>query len=222
MPVTNMHVIYDTLRSGNAWKVRLMASLLGLPLERRTLSIDRGDLARAEFQSIAPMGHVPVLQLPDGSHLAESMAILFYLAQGSSWWPQEKLVQAQVLSWLSFEQDRHMKPLAQLRLNLALHRRGDPSSEPYLGYAAAARDALQVMEARLQSQGTHGWLATQNAPSIADVALYPYTCMAPMGSIALDPYPAVQAWLRRIEALPGYQSLFPGQPERNLSTAEHP
>lgn len=218
----DMHVIYDTLRSGNAWKVRLMASLLGLPLERRTLSIDRGDLARAEFRAVAPMGHVPVLQLPDGTHLAESMAILFYLAQGSSWWPQERLEQAQVLSWLSFEQDRHMKPLAQLRLNLALHRRGDPKSEPYLSYAAAAHEALKVMEARLQHRGGEGWLATQSAPSIADVALYPYTCMAPMGGVALTPYPALRAWLRRIELLPGYQALFPGQPERNLSIDEHP
>ncbi|KOF54449.1 MULTISPECIES: glutathione S-transferase family protein [unclassified Achromobacter] len=215
-------LIYDTLRSGNAWKVRLMASLLGVPLARRTLSIDRGDLASPAFLAIAPMAHVPVLQLPDGTHLAESMAILHYLAQGSPWWPRDALAQARVLSWLSFEQDRHMKPLAQLRLNLALHRRGDPQSEPYAGHARAAHAALQVLEAQLQRQGAQGWVATQDHPSIADVALYPYTRMAPMGGIALDPYPAIRAWLARVERLPGYQALFPGQPERNLSTAEHP
>src|SRR5690606_32485413 len=99
--------LYDTLRSGNAWKVRLMASLRDIPLERQTLSIDRGELRNPEFLQIAPMGHVPVLRLPDGSHLAESMAILYYLAQGSAWWPQDPLEQARVLSWLSFEQDRH-------------------------------------------------------------------------------------------------------------------
>lgn len=214
--------LYDTLRSGNAWKVRLMASLRDIPLERQTLSIDRGELRNPEFLQIAPMGHVPVLRLPDGSHLAESMAILYYLAQGSAWWPQDPLEQARVLSWLSFEQDRHMTPLAQLRLNLALHQRGDAGQEPYAGYAVAARAALQVLESQLQRQRAGGWVATLAAPSIADVALYPYTRMAPMGGIALQPYPAIQAWLERIEALPGYQSLFPGQPERNLSTAELP
>ncbi|PND33842.1 glutathione S-transferase family protein [Achromobacter pulmonis] len=215
-------LLYDTLRSGNAWKVRLLASLLNMPLERRTLSIDRGDLARPEFLAVAPMGHVPVLRLPDGSHLAESLAILHYLAQGTPWWPQDRLAQATVLSWLSFEQDRHMKPLAQLRLHLALHRRGAPDAEPFVSHAAAARAALAVLEAQLQRQGEDGWVATTDAPSIADVALYPYTCMAPMGSIALAPYPAIQAWLQRVERLPGYQPLFPGQPERNLSIEERP
>ena len=79
------------------------------------------------------------------SYLAESMAILHYLAQGSPWWPRDALAQARVLSWLSFEQDRHMKPLAQLRLNLALHRRGDPQSEPYAGHARAAHAAPPVL-----------------------------------------------------------------------------
>ncbi|OZI28727.1 glutathione S-transferase [Bordetella genomosp. 1] len=214
-------ILYDTLRSGNAWKVRLMASLAGVPLVRRTLSIDRGDLARPEFLALAPMAHVPVLQLPDGSHLPESQAILFYLAQGTAWWPADTVAQARVLSWMGFEQDRHMKPLAQLRLHLALHRDADPDSPLFVGHAAAARAALDVLEAQLERQGPAGWVATPTHPSIADVALYPYTRMAPMGGIALDPYPAIRHWLARLEALDGYQALFPGQPERNLSTAEH-
>lgn len=214
--------LYDTLRSGNAWKVRLLASLLGIPLERHTLSIDRGDLKRPEFLRIAPMGHVPVLRLPDGTHLAESLAILRYLAHDSDWWPQDPVAQARVLSWMAFEQDRHMKPLAQLRLHLALHKDADPVSEPYVGYAAAARAALKVLEAQLQQQGEGAWVASLAAPSIADVALYPYTRMAPMGGIDLQSYPAIRAWLERIESLPQYQSLFPGQPERNFSTSENP
>ncbi len=217
-----MLILYDTLRSGNAWKVRLMASLLDIPLERRTLSIDRGDLASAEFRGLAPMHHVPVLRLADGSHLPESMAILHYLAQGSTWWPADAVAQARVLSWMSFEQDRHMAPLAQLRLHLALHQRGDPAQEPFVSHASAARSALCTLEAQLDRQGERAWVATSQDPSIADVALYPYTRMAPMGGIALEPFPAIQAWLARIERLPGYQPLFPGQPERNLSTSEQP
>ena len=215
-----MYVLYDTLRSGNAWKVRLLASLLGVPLERRTLSIDKGDLQQPEFLGLAPMAHVPVLKVQEGVYLAESMAILHYLAQDTAWWPVDALAQAQVLSWMSFEQDRHMFPLAQLRLNLALHKRGKPEDEPYAGYAKAAHSALAVLETQLQRQGAAAWVATQDHPSIADVALYPYTCMAPMGGVSLEPYEAIRRWLGRIEELPGYQALFPGYPERNHSTEE--
>jgi len=217
-----MLALYDTLRSGNAWKVRLMASYLGVALERRTLSIDRGDLADPAFRAVAPLAHVPVLVLEDGTHLAESQAILYYLAHDSAWWPQDRLAQAQVLSWMGFEQDRHMAPLAQLRLRLALHRTGDVTREPLLGHAAAARDALAVLEAHLLRQGQDAWVATSGHPSIADVALYPYTCMAPMGGIDMQPYPCIQDWLTRMAGWPGYQALFPGHPERNLSTDERP
>lgn len=212
--------LYDTQRSGNAWKVRLMAGLLGLPLARQTLSIDSGDLAQPAFLAIAPLAQVPVLELDDGSHLAESMAILYYLAQSTAWWPQALTDQARVLSWLAFEQERHMKPLAKLRLHLALHRNRDPQAPEMQAHAHDARQALVLLEAQLQRQGPAGWVATAQHPSIADVALYPYTRMAPMGGIDLAAYPGIAAWLHRIEDLPGYAALFPGEPGRNLSTTE--
>ncbi len=213
-------LLYDTQRSGNAWKVRLMAGLLGLPLQRRTLSIDRGDLRAEAFLSIAPLRQVPVLVLDDGSALAESMAILFHLAQGSAWWPREVLEQARVLAWLSFEQERHMKPLAQLRLHLGLHRDRDPDDADMQHLAAEARTALDILEAQLVRNGVDGWAATTAHPSIVDVALYPYTRMATMGGIDLSPYPRIGAWLARIEALPGYQPLFPDRPDLNFSAVE--
>lgn len=211
--------LYDTLRSGNAWKIRLLASMLDIPLERITLSIDRGDLSRAEFLAVAPLRQVPVLQLEDGSHLPESIAILYYLAAGTAWWPDGIAERARVLQWCAFEQERHMRPLAQLRLRRALHKdRSDASDLAH--FECDACSALSIMEVQLASFATTQWIAGSERPSIADLALYPYTCMAPMGKIDLEPYPAVRAWLARVEALPGYQSLFPGQPHRNLSTAE--
>ncbi|RZL88693.1 MAG: glutathione S-transferase family protein [Variovorax sp.] len=215
-------LLYDTQRSGNAWKVRLMAGLLGVPLKRHTLSIDRGDLRTEAFRLIAPLRQVPVLVLGDGSALPESMAILFYLAQGSAWWPKGALEQAQVLSWLSFEQERHMKPLAQLRLHLGLHRDRNPADADMLHFASEGRAALDVVESQLVRSGPSGWVATSMHPSIADVALYPYTRMASMGGIDLSPFPGIDAWLARFEALPGYQPLFPGRPDLNFSTAELP
>lgn len=213
-------LLYDTQRSGNAWKVRLMAGLLGIALERRTLSIDKGDLRSADWKKRAPMGQVPLLQLADGNTLAESLAILYYLAHDSLWWPLAPAEQARVLSWLSFEQERHMKPLAQLRLHLSLLRDRTADDTAMLHFAAEARQALDILEAQLARQGPSGWVATPALPSIADVALYPYTRLAPLGGMDLAFYPHIGSWLARIEALPGYQPLFPGRPELNLSTVE--
>lgn len=212
--------LYDTQRSGNAWKVRLMASLLGLELERVTLSIDKGDLKQASFLAKSPLAQVPVLELDDGRTISESFAILFYLAQGSRWWPTDNFEQAQVLTWLSFEQAVHMRPIAQLRLHLSL-RRDKAADDPGMKTCKVeALDALRLLDTRLRGQGPDGWVATAMSPSIADVALYPYTRMAPLGGIDLDAFPAIVSWLGKVETLPGYQPLFPGRPDLNLSTRE--
>lgn len=212
--------LYDTLRSGNAWKVRLLASLLSVPLQRVTLSIDRGDLRTQGFLEIAPLKQVPVLGLEDGTYLPESIAILYYLAQRTAWWPADVLASARVMTWLAFEQERHMKPLARLRLHLAIHRDRDAQSQEFVQLATEARSCLTTLERQLRRQSQQVWVASEGHPTIADIALYPYTCMAPMGGIELCPYPAIRGWLRRMEELPGYQPLFPGHPEKNFSTQE--
>ncbi|MEC5215065.1 glutathione S-transferase [Polaromonas sp. CG_9.5] len=109
--------IIDTLRSGNCWKVRLLASFLNISLERLTLSIDRGDLKSDTFLARAPMKKVPVLELDDGTNLGESGAILYYLAQGTPFWPERSDEQSQTLAWMFFEQEEHMRPLSKLRLH---------------------------------------------------------------------------------------------------------
>ncbi len=214
--------LYDTQRSGNAWKVRLMAGLLGLDLPRTTLSIDKGDLGSPAFIERNPLRQVPILELDDGTRLAESMAILRYLADGSPFWPADRLAQAHVLTWLSFEQAQHMRPLAQLRLHLGLRRDRTPDDETMKACRVEALEALERLDTRLGQQGPAAWVATAQHPSIADIALYPYTRMAPLGGLDLAAFPHVEPWLERIEALPGYQPLFPGRPDLNLSTAERP
>ena len=210
--------IIDTQRSGNCWKVRLLASFLGIELRRTTLSIDRGDLKLTTFTADAPMKKVPVLELNDGSMLSESGAILFYLAQGTRWWPQALNEQAQTLAWMHFEQEQHMRPLAQLRLHLALKKDLTPADAQARSWLQEGNDALAILEARLATG--RQWVSTDAAPSISDVALYPYTRMSPVAGVNLDDYPLVQAWMARIEALPGYEPLFPGRPDLNLSMLE--
>ena len=112
----------DTLRSGNAWKIRLACGYMGLALRRRTFDIVQGDLETEAFAAINPWRQVPALLTPEGLWLAESQAILWYLGQGTRWLPDERLAQAQVSSWLSFEQTQHMHAFAQPRL--LIHLRG--------------------------------------------------------------------------------------------------
>ncbi len=212
--------IYDTQRSGNAWKVRLLASLLGLELERITLSIDKGDLRQASFLATNPLAQVPVLVLDDGRILSESFAILFYLAQGTPWWPADAFAQAQVLTWLSFEQALHMRPIAQLRLHLGMRRDKSADAADMRACRTEALEALRLLDNRLGGQGPGKWVATADHPSIADIALYPYTRLSPLGGLDLAAFAHVTGWLARIEALPRYQALFPGRPELNLSTKE--
>lgn len=211
--------LYDTERSGNAWKVRLLAGLLDIALERKTLSIDAGDLQDQAFRKLNPLAQVPVLQLEDGRTVNESMAILHYLANGSAYWPSEQFEQAQVLTWLSFEQSQHMTPLAQLRLQLALQKSRRPDDPEILTLKADAMRVLSVLEAQLKSKGSSAWVAIDR-PTIADVALYPYTRLAPMGGIDVGVFPGIKDWLCRMEGLRGYQPLFPGQPDQNYATAE--
>jgi glutathione S-transferase len=212
--------LYDTQRSGNAWKVRLLAGMLGIALERVTLSIDRGNLRDPKFLERSPLGMVPVLEFDDGSTICESIAILHYLAHGTPWWPTTPIAQAQVLTWLSFEQSQHMQPLAQLRLHLRLRRDRRDEDADMIRLRAEALQALRLLDSQLARQGPAGWVATQIQPSIADVALYPYTRLASMGGIDLESFPHLLPWLARMEGLPGYQPLFPDRPDLNFSTVE--
>jgi glutathione S-transferase len=212
--------LYDTQRSGNAWKVRLMAGLLGINLPRVTLSIDKGDLRDPAFVGRHLLRQVPILEFDDGSTLSESMAILYYLADGSAFWPTERLEQARVLTWLSFEQAQHMRPLAQLRLHLSLRRDMKTDDPDMRACRAEAIEALDRLNEQLGRQGRGAWVATRNHPSIADVALYPYTRLAPLGGLDLKAFPNLEPWLQQIEQLPGYQPLFPARPDMNLSTQE--
>lgn len=212
--------LYDTQRSGNAWKIRIMAGLLGQPLERRTLSIDRGDLRTPAFAKLSRFHQVPLLEFPDGSTIPESMAILFFLSAGTPWWPADRLAQAEVMSWLSFEQSRHMPPLAQLRLHLAIHPGWPLAAEQRASWQRQAEEALSILNARLLEGGGEGWVAGAGQPSIADVALYPYSRLARMAGLDLARFEAVSDWIGRFEALPGYQPLFPGRPELNEHAEE--
>ena len=189
--------LYDYLMSGNGYKVRLLLAQLGLPFERIELDIVKGETRTPEFLGKNPNGRIPVLELDDGTCLAESNAIMFYLAEGTPILPEGRLARAQVLQWLFFEQYSHEPNIATVRFwlhtEMTDERRALLPAKRAQGYAA-----LQVMERHLSD---HPFFVGERY-TIADIALYAYTHVADEGGFDLAPYPAVTAWLARVRVQP--------------------
>jgi glutathione S-transferase len=198
--------LYDYLSSGNGYKVRLLLARLGIPFERVELDIVKGATRTPEFLCRNPNGRIPVLALEDGTHLAESNAILWYLADGTPFLPDGRLPRAQVLQWMFFEQYSHEPNIATSRFwrmhgDLTPERRAGLAQKEPLGYAA-----LGVMEEQLAGRA---WFVGERC-SIADVALYAYTHVAGEGGFDLGRFANVRAWLARVAAEPGHIPITQG------------
>lgn len=188
--------------SGNSYKVRLLLALLGLDYLHVALEYQTPELAEAKAAGRLPTGKLPVLELQDGRVLPESNAILWHLAQGTAFLPDDPFAQARVLSWMFFEQNRHETTIAvRAALRSYPHRAADATPERLASLLDAGNAALGVLDAHLAGRD---WLEGDR-PSIADIALYAYSHAAETrGGYDLGPYPEVRAWLARVAALPGY------------------
>jgi glutathione S-transferase len=200
-------ILHDNLSSGNGYKVRLLLAQLGLPFERIEYYIDRAETRTSEFLRMNPNGRVPVLQLEDGRFLPESNAILFYLAEGAPFLPDDRFEQAQALRGAFFEQYSHEPNIASPRYwithNMPMTEERRVTLEPKrrLGYAG-----LGVMEGHLKD---HDFFVGDRY-SITDIALYAYTHVAHEGGFDLGRFPAVRAWLQRVAAQLGHIPLTQG------------
>jgi glutathione S-transferase len=195
--------LYDYLDSGNGYKIRLLLALLQRPYHWVELDILSGATRAPEFLAKNPNGRIPTLQIEDGTCLAESNAILWYLAEGTRFIPGELLGRAQVLQWMFFEQYSHEPYVATPRF-IEKHL---PADSPRRGELATrleqGRAALAVMDAHLATR--QFWVAERY--TIADIALYAYTHVAHEGGHDLRPYPHLRAWLERVAAQPGHVPL---------------
>jgi glutathione S-transferase len=195
--------LHDSLSSGNGFKVRLLLTQLGLPFERIEYDIDRRATRTPEFLAKNPNGRVPVLELEDGSFLAESNAILWYLAEATPFLPEEgeRRQRAEVLQWMFFEQYSHEPNIATVRFWLTHKTPLTPLIELSIpAKRAQGEAALAVMERHL---ATRRFFVGERY-TIADIALYAYTHVAPEGGFDLSPYPAVRGWLERVSEQPRY------------------
>lgn len=189
--------LYRFPLSGHAHRAELFLSLLGLPAELVDVDLRKGAHKQPEFLAMNPFGQVPVLRDGDAV-IADSTAILVYLARkygGDTWLPSDPLQAAQVQRWLSISSGQIASGPARARLITLFGARYD--SEETIAQAHAL---LRVIESELQGRA---WLVG-DAPTLADVAAYTYIAHAPEGNVDLGPYPALGAWLRRVEALPGF------------------
>ncbi len=200
--------LHDNLSSGNGYKARLLLAQLGIPFERIEYDIDRGETRTPEFlDNVNPNGRVPVLETESGELLPESNAILYYLAEGTPFLPDDRLGRARVLRWMFFEQYSHEPNIATPRfwithgVEITEERRLALETKRKLGY-----DALGVMEGHLKA----GDFFVGDRYTVADVALYAYTHVAGEGGFDLSGFPAVRAWLERVAAQPGHVPMTRG------------
>lgn len=191
-------LLYDSAVSGNCYKVRLLLTKLGIPFERRELSVfDRSD-RRDVLGELNPALRVPTLVLDDGRPLSESNAILWYFGDGTDCVPTDPYERAQVMQWQFFEQYDHEPNIAVARFWALADI--TPSEADAEAKRKGGERALAGMERHLAERE---YLVGQRF-SIADIALYAYTHVAPEGGYSLQPYPAVREWLARVSSQPGH------------------
>lgn len=188
--------LFDYLPSGNSYKVRLLLSYLGLAYEHILLDIHKGDTQTDEYKAKNPVGQIPLLELNDGRHIAESNAILFFLAKDTPYWPTTHFEQTKALQWMFFEQYKHEPSIAVARF---IHMYAMDSRAGELdNLMSRGNGALAVMEGHL----ANNLYFAGGGPSIADIALYAYTHVADEGGFTLSHYPNVSAWLDRMSDHP--------------------
>lgn len=196
-----MRTLYDNHLSGNGYKVRLLLRQLGQPFTVEWVDILKGETREPHFLAMNPNGRIPTLVEGDFI-LPESNAILCYLAEGSSYLPEDRHAKAKVMQWLFFEQYSHEPNIATVRHWLA-HLGRNPADPVVLERRRAGEAVLDLMEAHLSRQP---FFVGENY-SIADIALFAYTHVAHEGGYDLSQRGAIRAWLNRCAEQPGHISI---------------
>jgi glutathione S-transferase len=196
-------LLWNNQASGNCYKVRLLLAHLGLAYERRELDVIDRSNRPALLRDKNPSLRVPVLELDDGRVLAESNAIISFLADGTSYLPDDRFRRAQVLQWMFFEQYDIEPNIAVARYRLVIVEDADTDDATRALVASrqeSGRAALSGMEHHL---ATRRFLVADRY-TVADIALYGYVHVSDEAGIDLAPFPAVNAWLDRVASQPGH------------------
>jgi glutathione S-transferase len=192
-------ILYEHPSSGNCLKARVMLDQVGASYERVELDLFAGETRTPEHFARNPDGRIPVLELDDGTYLAESGAILLYLGEGTPYLPDDPVERARVHTWMFFEQNQVEANIGVARF-LALSGRATAVPEVFADRRRRGREALATLE-----RGLHDREFVCGAYSVADLALYGYVHVADEAGVPVAEHPAVAAWVDRVGALPGFE-----------------
>ncbi|HTN15026.1 MAG TPA: glutathione S-transferase family protein [Sphingomonadaceae bacterium] len=199
-------ILHEDPVSGNCYKIRLTAALLGLGLERRSYNILKGETRTPDFLAkVNANGRIPVLQVGN-RFLPESNAASFYLADGSRLVPEDRFERADMLRWMFFEQYNHEPNIATLRFWLTYVGQSNLSEQQRIQLPvkrSAGEAALELMDRHL---GAQDWFVGK-AASLADIVLYAYTHVAEEGGFELGSLVHLCNWLDRVGNLSGYVTM---------------
>ena len=191
--------LYDYAASCNCYKVRLLLAQLGQPYERVPVDIFDGGTLTDEYAAINPARTTPVLETDDGRFLPESNAILFYLAEGTPFLPDDPFERAEVLRWLIYEQTDVIPTMGGLRFRLLVGRL-TPDEPDAVRRKEGSLEVLRLLDDHLTTRE----FFVGGRYTIADIAIYGYTHLAHEAGIEMGPYTHVRAWFERVEQQPGY------------------
>jgi len=195
--------LYDFGDSGNCYKIRLLLTQLAIPFEPIEVDILKGESRTSEFLQKNTNGRVPVLETESEEFLSESNAIMFYLSEGTEFFPTDRWQRAKVMQWLCFEQYSHEPYIATTRFWIKELRKAEEYAEAIAQKREPGYAALGVMEKHLTQ---HIWFVGERY-TIADIGLFAYTHVADEGGFDLTRFPAILSWIERVKAQPRYIGL---------------
>jgi len=195
-----MLTLFDYLPSQNAWKVRQLLNHLQRPYRTEYVSIFEGEGQRPDYLAVNPTGAVPAIRLDDGRVLAESNAILAFLADGTSYLPDDAFGRAKVLQWLSFEGNYVEPAIGTLRHWIMTGKDARRPEALIESRRAGSLKALRILDRGLASRP----FIAGDAYTIADISLFAYTSRAHEAKLPLDDFTNVVAWIGRVEAQRGF------------------
>src|SRR5437763_17047541 len=199
-----MFTLYSMQRSGNSYKARLALAQLRVPYRLIEVAILKGDSHTPELLAKNPNGQVPLLEVAPDRYLAESNAILWYVAGGSPLAPEDRIERAEALQWMFFEQHSLEPNIGAAYFWLALVKGGRELQQHALeDWIEEGYRSLAVMEHHLK----HHRYFVADRYTVADIALYAYAHLAHTCDFDLTRFPAVRAWLERVKAQPGHISM---------------
>lgn len=213
-----MLTLFDYLPSQNAWKVRLLLNHLGQPYRTVPVGIFEDEGQSDAYLRISPTGTVPAIELEDGRVLAESNAILMFLAEGTPYLPDEPFLRAKVQQWLHFEQERVESVIGALRHWTMTGKLSRRSPELIEMKRRSAQRSLGILERELSTRA----FVAGDAYTVADMSMFAYGSRAEEAGLSLNGYPRLRGWITRVESQPGFLSTMHGYSIDPHSTRELP